>query len=103
MTAMPSMISTRIFDMPVFCLLPAALSEFSAYVLEVDRLPLHAALRRRDVVGELAGLVDGGGLDAEEVLPILGGRQPLVLAARPFLVGQPVALRIEMDLRIHTD
>ncbi len=65
---------------------------------------LIAAARRRDVVGELAGLVDRRRHDAEQVLAIRRRRQPLVLAPRSHSSSDSGApLRIEVQRREHAD
>ena len=73
------------------------------HVLEIDRQPVDAALRRGDVVGELARLVDRLHLDAVQVGLVLGRRQPLVLAALPLLGGQRLAERVEVLAGVDAD
>src|SRR5689334_3548743 len=93
-TQMPSAISRLIFDTRL---------DFRPHVLEMDRCALDAPLRRRDVIGERAGLVHGLRHDAEQVLAIERGRQPLAPAAFPLCVAELVAFWIEVERREHAD
>src|SRR6476646_6806410 len=61
---------------------------FSPHVLEIHRLLVDAAARRRDVVGEPTGLVHGRRHDAEEIFAVGGRRQPIEPASLPLLTRE---------------
>src|SRR6185295_17153346 len=86
---------------PALPALPGLL--FSPDVLEIDRLLIDASPRRRDVVRELAGLVDRLRHDAEKVLRVGWHREPLGLSPRPLVRAERHAVRIEMEAGIHAD
>src|SRR6187402_2332067 len=78
-------------------------SLLSAHVLEVNWLAIDPALRRRDVVGELARLEDRLHLQAAQIVLVSARRQPFVLTPLPLLVGHQVARRIEAAAGVDAD
>src|SRR5579862_4662319 len=70
-------------------------SRLCPHVLKVHRTSLHASRRWRDVVGELADLVDRAVHDGQQIRFVAGAGQPFVAAARPFFLGNHAARRIK--------
>src|SRR5688500_20132934 len=67
-------------------------------VLEVDRRALDAPGGRRDVVGELPGLVDRRVHDRHQEGLVGRAGQPLAAATGPLLIREAASVRIEMRL-----
>src|SRR6267143_3519326 len=74
-----------------------------SYVLEVDRLGMDAAARRRDPVRELARLDDAPLHHRLDERVVAGARHPLVAARVPGGLGHHLAVRADVVARVIAD